>query len=267
MEAGGRAGPRVGRALKTRLAVSLCVLLGALAAPAAADLPWRPHTNPVDSYIQTRQGTVYYAVVNENGRMWGRQRHRTVEAVSVFKAMLLVTYLRMGSVRDRDLRGRDRDLLGPMIKVSDSYAASRVRDLVGHGRINRLARAAGMMNFRVARPWGASQITARDQARFFYRIRSFIPRRHEDYALYLLSHVVRHQRWGMADFVDERMHRWDQFFKGGWGSGSGRWSHQVALLEKGSRRLTVAILTEHSPSHSYANRTMRGVARRLLRSR
>jgi Beta-lactamase enzyme family len=206
-------------------------------------------------------------VINENGHMWGRHRHRTVEAVSVFKAMLLVTYLRMGSVRDRKLRDGDRHLLGPMIKVSNSTAASRVRDIVGHGRITELARDVRMKNFHVVRPWGASQITARDQARFFFKIKKFIPNRHKDYALWLLANVAGHQRWGMADFVDDRMRRWTSYFKGGWGSGTGRWSHQVALLEKNNRRLAIAILTEHSPSHAYANQTMRGVARRLLRSR
>ena len=265
LEAGGGEISGLGGALKAALAPALCIVIAA--APATADIPWRPKTKPVNRYIQNRAGTVSYAVINENGRMWGRHRHRTVESVSVVKAMLLVTYLRMNSVRDRKLRGRDRDLLGPMIKVSNSTTASRARDIVGHGRINELARDAKMMNFRVVQPWGASQITARDQARFFFKIRRFIPKRHEDYALWLLAHVVGHQRWGMAGWADKRMPRWDMHFKGGWGSGTGRWNHQVALFEKGKRRLVVAILTEFSPSHAYASRTLRGVARRLLRSR
>ena len=41
--------------------------------------------------------------------------------------------------------------------------------------------------------------------------------------------------------------------------------HQVALLRRGRRRLSVAILITSSPSHAYGNETLRGVAARLLR--
>ena len=253
-----------------RRSVVSALVIAAVAVPATPALPgppWHPRKQAAVRYIHDRSGSVSFAAVNERGTMWGHRRHEMVEAVSVFKAMLLATYLRMRSVRDRPLRDSDRQLLAPMIKRSDNATASRVRDIVGHGRIRRLAADAGMMNFRVARPWGASQITARDQARFMFRFERYVPARHEDYARYLLSHVVPWQRWGMAAYADDRMSGWKVFFKGGWGSGTGRWSHQVAFFERKDRRIALAILTEHSPSHSYANQTMRGVARRLLRSR
>jgi hypothetical protein len=41
--------------------------------------------------------------------------------------------------------------------------------------------------------------------------------------------------------------------------------HQVALLRRGDRRVSLAILTTGSPSHEYAKRTLRGVGARLLR--
>ena len=41
--------------------------------------------------------------------------------------------------------------------------------------------------------------------------------------------------------------------------------HQVALLKRGSRRFSVAIMTTNSPSHAYGKETLRGVAARLLR--
>jgi Beta-lactamase enzyme family len=253
---------------KAAASILAVVIVAAGTAPTAwAGRPWRPNTDAALDYIERRSGQVTFAAINERGTMWAHRPHERVEAASVFKAMLLVTYLRMGSVRNRPLRESDRDLLGPMIKRSNSTAASRVRDIVGHGRINELARDARMMNFRVARPWGLSQITARDQARFFFKMEKYIPGRHEGYARFLLSHIVESQRWGLADYVDDRMTQWKIFFKGGWASGTGRTSHQVAFLEKGNRRIALAILTEYSPSHSYANRTMRGVAKRLLRNR
>jgi hypothetical protein len=74
--------------------------------------------------------------------------------------------------------------------------------------------------------------------------------------------VVRPQRWGVGRVVPRG---WKLFLKSGWGSGSGRVDHQVALLKRGRKRVAVAIFTEFSPSHAYGKRTLRGVAARLLR--
>jgi hypothetical protein len=94
-----------------------------------------------------------------------------------------------------------------------------------------------------------------------YHLQRLIPKRHRSYGRWLLSHVVRSQRWGVGRVVPPG---WKLFLKGGWGSGSGRVDHQVALLKHGRKRVGLAIFTEFSPSHSYGKRTLRGVARRLL---
>ena len=70
------------------------------------------------------------------------------------------------------------------------------------------------------------------------------------------------QRWGIARV---RPPGWALYFKGGWGSGTGWVDHQVALVRRGRRRLSVAILVTSSPSHEYGKETLRGVAARLLR--
>jgi hypothetical protein len=95
-----------------------------------------------------------------------------------------------------------------------------------------------------------------------YRLESFIPRRHRHYARYLLSHIVRGQRWGIGRVAPPG---WALFFKGGWGSGSGRVDHQVALLQRRRQRVAVAIFTQFDPDHRYGKQTLRGVAARLLR--
>ena len=235
-------------------------LLAALLFPSAAGA-WTPHIAAAEKWASGRQGSVTFGVRTDE-HLWGRGLDRQVPSASVFKAMLLVTYLRQRSVRHRALNDGDRGLLAPMIRRSDNVAATRVRDIVGNAAVVRLAHRVGMTRFRIAQVWGLSQVTARDQTRFFLHIDSFVPKRHRDYALRLLRTIVPSQRWGFAQVIPDG---WTLFFKGGWGSGSGAVDHQVGLLQRGEDRVAIAVLTLNSPSHDYGKATLRGVAKRLLR--
>ena len=150
-----------------------------------------------------------------------------------------------------------------MIRVSDSVAATRVRDIVGVPAIERLADRARMRAFRYNPVWGLSRIDASDQARFMYHLGRYIPRRHRRYARRLLSTIVPSQRWGIGRV---RPRGWKLYFKGGWATGTGRVDHQVALLERDGHRVSIAILTQFDPSHHYGKKTLQGVSRRLLRN-
>jgi beta-lactamase class A len=231
-----------------------------LAVPGSAQA-WHPHVYAASKYAQGRAGQVTFAVRTPR-RLYGRGVTRTVPSASVLKAMLLVSYLRRHSVRHRRLRPADRRLIVPMVRWSDNFSASVIRRIVGDRGLRGLARRAHMRRFRPASPWGVSRIDAADQARFLFRIDRLVPRRHRRTALRLLGSIVRPQRWGIGH---ERPRGWALYFKGGWGSGTGWVDHQVALLRRGRRRLSVAILTTNSPSHAYGKRTLRGVAARLLR--
>jgi hypothetical protein len=230
------------------------------AGPAPAER-WRPDVAAAAAWAAQRQGVVSFAVRTEH-RIVGRGLDRRYVSASVIKAMLMTTYLRQSSVRDRPLHAGDRSLLGPMIRWSDNDAASRVRDVVGNDAIVRLARAAGMKRFRLHPAWGLSLITARDQTRFFMRLERLLPERHRAYAMRLLRTIVPEQRWGIARAIPEG---WRLYFKGGWGVGTGKVDHQVGLLRRGRHRVAIAVLTANSPSHEYAAATLEGVARRLTR--
>lgn len=221
---------------------------------------WQPQIAAARRYANRRAGDVAFATIDERGRIEGFRMARTAAAASVFKVMLLVAYLRKED--GHRLSNRDRGLLAPMIRRSDNLAATLVRDIVGRTRIERLARAAGMRDFRYHPVWGQSRTSPRDQARFMYGLDSFVPGEHRSYARHLLSHIVRAQRWGIARVVPRG---WRLYFKGGWGSGTGLVDHQVALLERRDRRVAVAIFTQFNPRHAYGKRTLRGVAARLLR--
>jgi beta-lactamase class A len=220
---------------------------------------WRPHVAAARRYARARRGEVAFAVIDQRGRYYGYRAASTAPAASVFKVMLLASFL-----RTRDHRGiprRERALLAPMIRRSDSVAATEIRDLVGRRRIERLARVAGMRDFDYREVWGLSRTSPRDQVRFIDHLMGYIPRAHRPYARFLLTHVIRVQRWGIGRVVPRG---WKLYLKGGWGSGSGRVDHQVALLRRGRHRVALALFTQFDPDYAYGKQTLRGLASRLL---
>jgi hypothetical protein len=252
--------------MRFRRAIAVAtVLLAVLPAPAAEAFPlpaWNPHVGAARRYAESRAGVVAFAFVDQSGRLRGYRASAVAPSASILKPMLLVAYLRKSSVRHRPLTRYERDLLGPMIRRSDNTAAGIVLGLDGPVAVNRLARLTGMKSFVLHLPiWGLSEITPRDQARFFYRIDSYVPARHRSYAMRLLATIVSSQRWGVGEVAPAG---WQLYFKGGWGSGTGLVDHQVALLTAGPRRVSLAITTRFNPSHAYGKATLRGVAARLL---
>jgi hypothetical protein len=223
---------------------------------------WEPPVRAAQRFARRRDGQVRFAVVDQFGRMRTLNGARTAPMASLFKALLLATYLSRPNVRDRALHGWERDLLGPMIKRSDNETATRLRDMLGSGPIVAMARRAHMQDFSYNSVWGLSRTSSRDQARFFWRWDRWIPKRHERYARYLLSHIVSWQRWGVAR---ARPRGWDLFFKGGWGVGTGVVNHQTAFLENGRCRIALSVMTEYSPGHDYGTQTIKGVAERLTK--
>ncbi len=238
------------------------VAQGAGGPPRGGGVGWQPDVAAARDYANSRSGKISFAVIGLDGRMRAYHPAETAPAASVFKVMLLATYLRRPSVRHRALTTADKRLLGPMIEVSDSVAATRVRDIVGVPAIERLARDAGMQRFKYNPVWGLSRIDAVDQVRFMYHLMRFVPARHRDYARYLLSHITPSQRWGIGKVKPAG---WKLYFKGGWATGTGRVDHQVAYLARHGHKVAIAILTQFDPSHLYGEETLKGVSERLLR--
>jgi beta-lactamase class A len=245
------------------LVVATATLAAAAPAAQAEPLGWWARQKAAVRYSEQRDGTVSFAFVDYKGKLHGFRPWRVAPSASLLKAMLLVAYLNKPDVRGRDLTDEERNLLAPMIRWSDNYAAGVILGRVGEWRLNRLARRADMVHFRLRSPWGLSEVTAGDQARFFFRIDLYVPARHRPYARTLLRTIVASQRWGIPPEVPAG---WKIFFKGGWASGTGRVTHQSALLRNGPTRMAISVLTEWNPSHSYGTWTIRGIADRLLRT-
>jgi hypothetical protein len=229
----------------------------------AARLPNARQLAVARRYARSRDGLVSFAVIDSQGKLHcHRCRVRYVSA-SLVKAMLLVAYLDHLAGEGRRLTASDRVLLDPMIRVSDNIAASAVYSRAGgNPALHGLARRAGMRSFDIFGHWETAQLTAADQARFFARLQRLTPRGYWPYANQLLSSVVSWQSWGIPQASRPR---WRALFKGGWrGTRRGELVHQAARLERGSKTIAIAVLTDGNPSQLYGRKTVRGIAARLL---
>lgn len=225
--------------------------------------PTRGSIDRAGRYLAGRAGIKSFAVVTTEGRLYGSHVHRTFVSASVVKAMLLVAYLRKLHHAHRGLDSYSRSLLDPMIHVSDNNAATKVWSIVGDPRLRRLARHARMKDFSIEGIWANAQISAADQARFFYEMGRLLPREFRHYANHLLSHITSSESWGIPAVARPR--GWTVFFKGGWrGTSRGQLVHQVARLERSGNRMALAVLTDGDPSMGYGIQSIEGTAGRLL---
>lgn len=256
-------------------AVALVALASLAAAPAASALEFRGEgvgfptvgfptprqIGAAERFLAGRAGRTAFAVVDTHGRLHGVRLHARFPSASVIKGMLLVAYLQRLARRHRGLDAASRALLYPMIHISDNAAASAVQAIVGNGALLALARQAHMTDFAVSSSWIDTQISAADQARYFFMQDGLIPARFRGYARYLLSTISADQSWGVPAAARPR---WHVFFKGGWLPVSLGLVHQVARLERGRQRFALAVLTEGDPSMAYGEQTIEGVAARLV---
>jgi beta-lactamase class A len=225
------------------------------------DQLWRPDMRAAIVYAHSRVGGIAFAVRTAD-RFYGYRPDHAEWSASVVKAMLLVTFLDLPSVRARTLGPGDTAVLGPMIRSSNNDDAQQIFDTVGQGALRALATRVGMTHFATNAVWGETSITARDQTRFFLHIDSYVTARHRSYAMRLLRSVIPPQRWGVGELAPRG---WKLYFKGGWGYGTGLLDHQVALLTRGCARVSVAVLTMYDGSHAYGKATLKGIFARLLR--
>jgi hypothetical protein len=237
------------------------VALLAVAAPAAAKSPPRPfprYASIVEAkrFAAHRAGHVSFAVMRTDGRVRGLHGNHREPSASVVKAMLLAAYLRSGRPRTPGIRAT----LDPMIRLSDNQAAISIYNIVGAAGLRAVGRAVGMRRLLTGGHLFDTGITPADQVRFFFDLQDAIPARRLGYAKGLLRRVVAWQSWGIP--FAARPKGWRVWFKGGWRNGL---THQSAQLIRGRTKIAISVLTTGSPSMVYAEGTIAGIARRLIR--
>lgn len=229
---------------------------------ALAGVDWRKRVRAATRVARGREGHVAFAL-RGGGVKRSFEGDDRFSSASVVKAMLLVAYLRRYS--DRRLSGSERERLRIMIKRSENDAATEVRDIVGNGSLEKLARRAGFDCFATSSTsWGSTQICARDMVLFMKQIEVLLPSRHRGFAMTLLKRIVRKQRWGFPEVIGRD---WTPFFKGGWHDDApDNWRvHQVALLRgPAGEEVGVAVLSSGQPSKKYGTETVKKVANALI---
>ena len=212
-------------------------------------------------YLARRAGRTAFAVVDDHGRLAGRDVDGRFSSASVVKSMMLVAYLQMLARQHRPLDRASRALLYPMIHSSDNAAASAVLAAVGQWAIDRVARQAGMEDYERARGWWAyTQVSAGDLARFFFHQDALIPHRFDPYARKLFSTIEPSQSWGIPAIARPEF---SVYFKGGWLPEEGV-VNEAGRLERPRITFAMAVLSSGNPSTAYGHETIAGVTARLL---
>ncbi|MBV9466912.1 MAG: hypothetical protein JO206_09900 [Solirubrobacterales bacterium] len=217
-----------------------------------------------EAYLSGRIGRTALAVVDSQGRLSGVHEHWTFITGSVVKAMLLVAYLRrLDAMGQHTVDAFSNSFLYPMINVSDNSAATQTWSIVGDAGLYSVAGAAGMTEFSISGIWANAQISAADQAKFFFEMDSLIPHEFVGYARFLLSTIAGYESWGIPAVA--RPLGYQVFFKGGWrGTGLGQLVHQIGRLEGHRHTFSLAVMTDGDPSMGYGIDTIQGVTGALL---
>ena len=233
----------------------------ALSAPEGLLFPSEAAVERARRYASSRRGEVSFAVADDRGGLTGVNTARPYASASLTKAMILVAYLRkLAAAGARE--HPDELTLGYMIRLSDNASADEIYGRVGDESLRELARRARMDGFRIAGDWANATLTPADQARFFMALDRLVPRRFRGLARNLLETVVAPHSWGIPAGARPG---WRVYFKGGWRpEAEGELVHQAGLLERGSRRVAIAVLSSENPDMLYGERSIQGVTERLL---
>jgi len=212
-------------------------------------------------FLDSRAGSTSFAVVNNEGRLYGTRVREHFQTASVVKVMMLVAYLQMLNAHHRGVDEADNNLLYPMIHISDNEAASAVYSIVGESAVARVAREAGMGDYAPGVGWWAyTQTSAADQANFFFALQRLIPHQFYAYARGLLAGIEPSQSWGIPPVARPT---WQVFFKTGALPSEGLFN-EVARLERPGVTTTIAVFTSGDPSMAYGEETIAGVGAALI---
>ncbi|HEX3874345.1 MAG TPA: hypothetical protein VHW26_09390, partial [Solirubrobacteraceae bacterium] len=99
-----------------------CEVRGASVGHPSAAVPSASEISSAEAFVDGRVGRTGFAVVDTHGTLSGVRMHEQFHSASLIKAMLLVAFLRRLGDAHAGLTDADRDVLEPMIHISDNDA-------------------------------------------------------------------------------------------------------------------------------------------------
>ena len=221
--------------------------------------PTRKAIAAARGWIAGREGEVAFAVVDSSGKQaGGYHQHEPFQLASLSKAMLLVASLRADPTPDAGSAAT----LTSMITRSDNDAANTIFSRVGAAGMRKVARLAGMQDYRQGSGWIDTCASAWDEARLFSELDSLVPATGRGLARRLLGSVVPIQRWGIPSAAGPE--GWKCFFKAGWIGLDNKLMVQAARLQKRTASWELAVMSDDNPTGSYGWDTQKGVTGILL---
>jgi len=235
--------------------------------PTRAAAPADPLGAAARSFLSTRSGTVSAAVYDaRSGLTWTIGRGKPQAEASIVKVDILETLLAQHRADGVTLSARDKSLAAAMIEDSDNDAATALWDRAGGARgISSFNASVGLADTTpsscVACPgfawpgWGLSTTTATDQLallRELLRPNSLLTDTQRDYAISLMEHVTRAQRWGVTSGVPRRT---TVALKNGWlplTSADDDWQiNSIGWVSGQGRDYLMAVLSTGNPTEQY----------------
>jgi hypothetical protein len=219
-----------------------------------------PDPAPLAAVPKEGVGTVSWAVIDTDGKLRGYNIHRTHKSASLTKAMLAVAHAQ--DYPRSDLPGRET--MKSMITISDNAAADRVLSWTGTRGLERIAKQAGMRDFDHNGYWANADLSAYDQARFWYKLPSLIPPRHRRDVMGMFASVAPYQHWGQGRVASSR--GWQVYQKSGWRPEGGvyRFNNAVRACRPRSGCWVSIYLSENMASAGQAHWIAQEWAQRMV---
>ncbi|MBI4495282.1 MAG: serine hydrolase [Chloroflexi bacterium] len=223
------------------------------------------------SYLDARPGSIAVAVVvPRHGAVYTANGEALFPLASVAKVVIMAALLDRASRAGRDLAPEERDLLEPMITVSDNEAATALwADLGGSAGVDAFVRATDLAEIEPSSgpDWGASRASARAVALLLARLvdGELLPEPFRGLALDLLTRVDPAQRWGVGAVASTSLVPPPLVgIKDGWyPDEDGWWVNSAGFVQAAEPvgTYTLAVLTREQPSFEDGVDTIEGLAR------
>jgi beta-lactamase class A len=190
---------------------------------------------------------------------------RHFDSASVVKVTILAALLREAMDRHRYLTGTEAALARAMITRSDNDAASGLWAELGHPYLRHFLKRAGMRQTILGPDgaWGLTQITAHDEVlllRLLLHQNRVLDTASRNYALSLMAHVIRSQRWGVpvgapTSLTVHLKNGWLPLATHGWRI------HSIGCFTGRGGGYCIVVLTQDNPTMAYGIATVEAVAK------